>query len=435
MKNLFILLCVSTLCGCAYTENRVRDAADMITVAVEFPAVGASVSGGPFGLGIPAYSGDGSGFGLRSGAVGSYGFEEAIVFPMPVYVIKKLRPSKLDFLRGKGYSVGIFEHSMDHGGWFNTGQVDVAVGVGVGVRAGVNFCEIADFVVGLVGVDICDDDDIAAKQAEKPVHIPDTKLKAAIEAELGITDPGPTAMLKLTMLRASKKAIADLTGLEYATNLTLLRLESNQLTSLPPEIGNLKKLEHLYLSNNQLSSVQTEIFNLTNLRSLRLENNQLSLLPAEIGNLKNLMYLDLESNQLTSLPAEIGNLTNLTWLHLDGNQLTSVPAEFGNLTKLTRLYLQSNPLTSLPAEIFGLVSLRELWLQSNQLTSLPAEIGNLKELEYLSLSNNQLSSVQAEIFNLTNLRSLFLSNNPLDATFYREQLPVLKAKLPKAEIE
>jgi hypothetical protein len=145
----------------------------MITVAGEFPAAGVAVSGRHFGLAIPLYVGNGGGFGLRSGAVGSYGFKESIVFPMPVYVIKNLRPSKLDRERGKGYVFDLFDHHPNHhinGGWFNWGQVEVAVGVGAGVRAGVNFCEIADFVVGLVGVDICDDD-IAGEKQTNPLRL------------------------------------------------------------------------------------------------------------------------------------------------------------------------------------------------------------------------------------------------------------------------
>ncbi len=101
MKNLLILLCLSMLCGCAYTENCVRDAADMITVAGEFAAIGVTVSGAYGGLAIPGYFGGGSGFGLRSGAVGSYGFDEgAWLWGMWG---KSLHPSKFDRERGKGY--------------------------------------------------------------------------------------------------------------------------------------------------------------------------------------------------------------------------------------------------------------------------------------------------------------------------------------------
>ena len=163
MKKLLILLWLSMLCGCAYTENRLRDAADVITVAGEFGSFGAAVVGPElWGCGFPVYAGNGYGFGLRSGAVGSYEFEEAIIFPMPVSVKRELRPSKLDRERGKGYDFDLLDDHRN-GGWFNWGQVEVAVGVLVGVRGGVNFCEIADFVVGMVGIDICDDD-IADRQ-------------------------------------------------------------------------------------------------------------------------------------------------------------------------------------------------------------------------------------------------------------------------------
>ena len=109
------------------------------------------------GFAIPVYIGHGGGFGLRSGAVGSYRFtEDTGLYAM---MVKSLHPSEFDRVRGKGYQNEFLSNAKPNpGGWFNWGQVEVAVGVGAGVRAGVNFCEIADFIVGLVGVDICDDD-------------------------------------------------------------------------------------------------------------------------------------------------------------------------------------------------------------------------------------------------------------------------------------
>jgi hypothetical protein len=154
MMNFSALLCLSTSCGCAYLENRTRDAADMITVAGEFPAAGVSASVGLIPIG--AFVGEGHGFGLRSGAVGSYDFAE-FLWTWAAFD-KRLKPSQLDRARGKGYSMSVISNEYWHGGWFNWGQVEVAVGAGAGVRAGVNFCEMADFVVGLAGVDLCDDD-------------------------------------------------------------------------------------------------------------------------------------------------------------------------------------------------------------------------------------------------------------------------------------
>lgn len=58
---------------------------------------------------------------------------------------------------------------------------------------------------------------------------------------------------------------------------------------------------------------------LSALTELDLRFNQLTSLPPEIGNLTNLTKLNLEGNELMSLPESIGNLTNLTDLDLDRN--------------------------------------------------------------------------------------------------------------------
>ena len=61
--------------------------------------------------------------------------------------------------------------------------------------------------------------------AEEPVHFADPKLKAAVEDKLFISDPTPTDMLGLTELVIPLtwqriNAISNLSGLEYAMNLT-----------------------------------------------------------------------------------------------------------------------------------------------------------------------------------------------------------------------
>jgi len=114
----------------------------------------------------------------------------------------------------------------------------------------------------------------------------------------------------------------------------------------------------------------------------------LTTLPPEIGNLKNLEKLDLQFNQLTTLPPEIGNLTKLEWLLLSGNHLTTLPPEIGKLKNLEWLDLAGNQLTTLPPEIGNLKKLEMLYLLSNELTTLPPEIGMLKNLKEFSLHGN-----------------------------------------------
>ena len=121
------------------------------------------------------------------------------------------------------------------------------------------------------------------------------------------------------LLQAIQKAAKD--------GVTHLNLSGKELTSLPPEIGQLTKLNTLALSGNRLTS-----------------------LPGEIGQLTNLNTLDLSRNQLTSLPGEIGQLTNLRSLALMGNQLITLPPEIGQL-RLAQLTFSGNPLPSLPPEI------------------------------------------------------------------------------------
>ena len=60
----------------------------------------------------------------------------------------------------------------------------------------------------------------------------------------------------------------------------------------------------LHLGDNQITSIPPEIGNLSNLRELYLEDNQLTSIPDNIAS-SSISYLELSENNLTSLPQNI----------------------------------------------------------------------------------------------------------------------------------
>ena len=130
-----------------------------------------------------------------------------------------------------------------------------------------------------------------------------------------------------------------------------LRLDSNQLASIPSEIGQLSMLQRLHLYDNQLQSIPPEIGQLSMLQELYLGDNQLQSIPPEICQLSMLQRLYLDGNQLQSIPSEIGQLSMLQILSLYDNQLQSIPPEIGQLSKLQTLYLDDDQLKLVPDNI------------------------------------------------------------------------------------
>ena len=324
------------------------------------------------------------------------------------------------------------------------------------------------------GVVNCDNGD-----GDSPlVSIPDVNLRAVIEDKLGKTRGAPITsaeMETLTRLEAPNKNIRDLTGLEYAINLTWLDLgaepvdnvlvNSNSISDLSPLAG-LTKLTVLDLYDNNISDI-SPLSGLTSLTYLDLSGNGISDL-SPLAGLTNLQVLELPSNRSSDI-SPLAGLTSLTRLGLYNNGISDISplssltsltdldlganggipdSDFSllvGLTSLTRLRLSSNGisdisflagLTSLTdLDLYGnnisdisplavLTNLRLLNLSANALSgSLPAWLGNLTKLEALLLySNNDLSGALPEsLVNLTNLKGLTVEDTqlcaPLDAAF------------------
>jgi len=189
--------------------------------------------------------------------------------------------------------------------------------------------------------------------AEDPVFFADSALKAAVEAQLWISDPTPTDMLGLTELvrpntRAQDDAIADLTGLEYAENLQTLNLRYHLISDLSILSG-LSNLQALNLSQNRISDISS-LSDLSHLRHLDLHGNfSLSDISAVSG-ISNLQTLVLRWNSISDLSA-LSGLADLQTVILHQNEISDI-SSLATLTSLTELDLRENPLNREACDIY-----------------------------------------------------------------------------------
>jgi internalin A len=191
-------------------------------------------------------------------------------------------------------------------------------------------------------------------------------------------------------------------------------LDTNSLASVPPEIGRLTNLQSLDLSNNKLIGLPAEIGQLISLQQFNLGSNQLTAIPPEIGQLTSLTSLDLSSNRLMNVPWELGLLTQLQLLNLSNNQLRVVSPEIGQLINLQELQIGGNEIATIPDEIGRLSNLKKLSFRGNPILSLPPGIGRLRNLQMLDLIGNLLVTIPPEAANLTTLQQLYLGNCQLE---------------------
>ena len=235
-----------------------------------------------------------------------------------------------------------------------------------------------------VTINVSDIDETS--KAERAVNIPDNNLRAKIEDALGKASGAPISaaeMETLISLNAQDASISNLTGLEAAMNLTILKLGDNSVSDISPLTG-LTKLTELQLWDNSISNISA-VVGLTNLTRLYLWGNSIS---------------DI---------AAASRLTNLTRLYLGENAISNISAVAG-LTNLTHLYLNENSISDISA-VAGLTNLTELRIGNNAIINISA-VAKLTNLVWLDAPNNSISDISA-VANLTNLTSLMLTGNTI----------------------
>ncbi len=222
---------------------------------------------------------------------------------------------------------------------------------------------------------------ISPTLAEEPVYFSDENLKAAIEAELGVSDPTPTEMLYLTELICNDCYIRGITGLEYATNLQKLDLQDNYIRNIE-SLSGLTDLTHLDLNNNYIGDISA------------------------LSGLTKVTYLDLHDQhdqKLTDISV-LSGMSDLEYLHIYRHHISDISV------------------------LSGLANLTDLDIHDNRLGNL-SPLSGLQKICKLQLQDNQISDV-SPLTALTSLKSLILRLNPLSPDACSIHIPQIKANNP-----
>lgn len=149
-----VLACCMLNTGCVYLGHRGRDFSDIVTLAGEDKTI-TCVARVMFPLGISL--GQGDGFGMREGYIGSYEYREVVLMLPPIGGVFDLAFSPEDDYRRKGYAVGSpgREENVYWAQWLS---VQATVGFYYSLRVGVNLAEALDFVLGWTTLDLMEDD-------------------------------------------------------------------------------------------------------------------------------------------------------------------------------------------------------------------------------------------------------------------------------------
>ena len=239
------------------------------------------------------------------------------------------------------------------------------------------------------------------------VHIPDANLRTAIAEALGKAPNAIITAEEMATLRefyANGMDIGDLTGLELATNLTILRIGHNLISDLSPLIR-LTKMREIYFNDTHVADL-SPLSGLHDLEVINASQTRISSL-APLAGLIKLRKLDTVHSDITDL-SPLAGLTNLTRLRLYDCKATDLSPLRG-LTKLTWFGLpHTNNITDF-SPIAAFTNLKHLDLFHTEISDISLLAG-LTHLETLVLDHNEIVDV-SPLASLHNLKNLELHDN------------------------
>ena len=180
------------------------------------------------------------------------------------------------------------------------------------------------------------------------VYIPDSSLEQLIRFEINKSEGNITEKdmqrLNYILSKGELEPISDLTGLEYAYNLTSIEILEGAVANLTP-ISNLTKISRLNLYQNNVRSIEP-ISGLFNLEYLDLGSNMISDI-SSLENINSLEFLDISENKISNI-YPISDKPLLHTLYADDNNIGDA-RPIVTLKDLSLLTIQDNPINDIRA--------------------------------------------------------------------------------------
>ncbi|MBT0132506.1 LapB repeat-containing protein [Listeria seeligeri] len=183
----------------------------------------------------------------------------------------------------------------------------------------VSLCILLVFPFALQGpLVVSAEGNISVQAADDIVNIPDPAFKSYLNDLLGqpsTSDITEAQMDTIATITINGGSVSDITGIDYAHNLTSVRIANTQVMDFSL-LASLPKLTNISLAGNNITS--NSIPNLNNLQNL----SNLSISPASLDNsaltkinkIPNLTFLDLDSNYSLTDIMPLQSLPNLATL-------------------------------------------------------------------------------------------------------------------------
>ncbi|MDI6024575.1 leucine-rich repeat domain-containing protein [Leucobacter sp. UT-8R-CII-1-4] len=196
--------------------------------------------------------------------------------------------------------------------------------------------------------------------------IPDEVLKREIAKALKTSPSGLTKgdLRKLRSLTAKNVGITDLSGLEDASNLDLLYIDGNEISSLEP-IRGLTQMRQITVSRNPISDI-SPLQNMPELNWLEVNWTEIDTLEPLRGN-TSLLWLQLAYTKVTSLDP-IRESVGLYDLNFQNTEISDLEP-LTPLTRIATIGAQSAQISSLEP-LRGKENLRLLNVNRNHVTDL-----------------------------------------------------------------